>query len=75
MDSYLLYAFTAAIIGGLSSLWGVFIGGGIVGIASSLVTIYGDPDIASVSVFGLLILVLMARPSGIFGDPSLVERL
>ncbi len=75
MDFYLLYAFTSAVIGGLSSLWGGFVGGAVVGILSSLVTIYANPDVATISVFGLLLLVLLVRPSGIFGDRSLVERL
>lgn len=75
MDFYLLFSFTAAVIGGLSSLWGVFVGGALVGCVDNLVTIYAGPDMGTIAVFALLIAVLLMRPSGIFGDPSLVERL
>lgn len=75
MDFYLLYSFTAAVIGGLTSLWGVFVGGILVGCVANLVTIYSSSDLATIAVFLLLIAVLLVRPSGIFGDPSLIERL
>jgi branched-chain amino acid transport system permease protein len=75
MDFYLLYSFTAAVIGGLTSMWGVFLGGVLVGCVDNLVTIYAGPDLGTIAVFILLITVLLLRPSGIFGDKSLVERL
>ena len=75
MDFYLLYAFTAAVIGGLTSTWGVFVGGVLVGCVDNLCTIYSGPDFGVVAVFLLLIAVLLLKPSGLFGDRSLVERL
>ncbi len=75
MDFYLLYSFTAAVIGGLTSMWGVFVGGILVGCVDNLVTIYASPDLGTIAVFILLIAVLLLRPSGMFGDRSLVERL
>src|SRR4051812_7934675 len=75
MDFYLLYSFTAAVIGGLTSTWGVFVGGALVGCIDNLVTIYAGPDMGTIAVFLLLIAALLIRPSGIFGDRSLVERL
>jgi len=75
MDFYLLYSFTAAVIGGLTSMWGVFVGGLLVGCVNNLVTIYAGPDLGTIAVFLLLIAVLLLRPAGIFGDASLIERL
>jgi branched-chain amino acid transport system permease protein len=71
MDLFLLYSFTAVILGGLTSLPGVFAGGVIVGVIGNVVTVYTDDDSSVIAVFGLLLLVLLVRPSGLFGDPSL----
>lgn len=75
MEFYLLFGFTAAIIGGLSSLPGAFAGGALVGVISNLVAIYTNQDLAVLSVFIVLLLVLLMRPEGLFGDKSMAERL
>jgi branched-chain amino acid transport system permease protein len=75
MEFYLLFGFTAAIVGGLTSLWGAFVGGAVIGIVNNLVTIYADSDLAVVSIFAVLLVVLLVRPEGLFGDKSMVERL
>lgn len=75
MEFYLLFGFTAAIVGGLTSLWGAFVGGAVIGIINNLVTIYADSDLAVVSIFAVLLVVLLVRPEGLFGDKSMVERL
>lgn len=74
MDPFLLLAFTAAIVGGLSSMVGVFLGGLIIGVLDNLVTVYGNSDTAMLTVFGLLILVLLVKPEGLLGSRS-TERL
>ena len=74
MDLYLLLAFTAAIVGGLTSLGGAFLGGALVGVLQSVVTVYLDGELAVLSTFGLLLLVLLLRPDGLFGAP-MHERL
>ncbi len=75
MEFYLLFGFTAAIIGGLTSLRGAFVGGALVGVVNNLVTIYADQDLAVLAIFAVLLLVLVMRPEGMFGDKSMVERL
>lgn len=74
MEPYMLLAFTAVVIGGLTSLYGVFVGGIIVGVVNNLVSLYFSSDAAVLSVFVLLLLVLGFRPQGIFGDRE-IERL
>jgi len=71
MDLFLLYSFTAVILGGLTSLPGVFAGGVIVGVVGNVVTVYAGDDSSNIAIFGLLLLVLVVRPSGLFGGPSL----
>lgn len=74
MDSFLLYAFTAAIVGGLTSLVGVFVGGMMVGLLDNVATIYINSDVALLVVFVLLLIVLLFKPQGLFGRIS-TERL
>lgn len=68
-----LKAFPAAILGGLDSTGGAVVGGVIVGIAEALTAGYQDNllffgrGIGDVTPFVLMILVLLWRPSGLFG--------
>ena len=71
----LIPAFTAAVLGGMTSLAGAFIGGILVGIAQNLgiyflgqkAGVSGAPEL---SVFVLLLVVLLARPQGLFGKET-----
>jgi branched-chain amino acid transport system permease protein len=74
MDSFFLYAFTAALLGGMTSLPGAFVGGVVVGVVSNVVTVLRGQEISIVAIFGLLIVVLLVRPDGLFGH-GVVERL
>jgi branched-chain amino acid transport system permease protein len=74
MDPFLLLAFTAAIVGGLTSMVGVFLGGLVIGVMDNLVTVYWNGDSAMLAVFGLLILVLLVKPEGLLGTRS-AERV
>ena len=67
-------AFTAAIVGGLTSLSGAMIGGIIVGILNTLVATYGNTELATYAIFVLLVVVLLVRPQGLFGE-TMRERL
>jgi branched-chain amino acid transport system permease protein len=74
MEPYLLLAFTAVVIGGLTSLRGVWIGGIVVGVVNNVVSLYGNADLAVFVIFALLLFVLSFRPEGLFGQPE-IERL
>ncbi len=74
MDPILLYGFAAAVLGGLTSLVGTFVGGIIVGVASNLVSTYLGGDLALASALIILLITLAVRPNGLFGQ-SQVTRL
>jgi len=71
MDSIFVYGFTAAVIGGLDSPAGGVAGGLILGVGLSYVSGYLGSNFTSIVAMGLLILVLMLRPAGIFSGASL----
>lgn len=67
-------AFTAAVLGGIGSLPGAMIGGILLGLSESLFSGFVNTDYKDVFAFSLLILVLLFKPSGLFGRPS-VEKV
>ena len=65
---YGLLAFTAAVFGGIGNLLGAAIGGIVLGILISLNAFYFEQRWQEVFVFGILVLVLVFRPTGLLGD-------
>jgi branched-chain amino acid transport system permease protein len=74
MDSMLLYAFAAAVVGGFSSLGGTFVGGIVIGVVTDVVSTYVGSDLSLASALAIMLLTLALRPNGLFGVPQ-VERL
>jgi branched-chain amino acid transport system permease protein len=74
MDPILLYAFAAAVVGGLTSLGGTFVGGIIIGVVTDLVSTYWGGDLTLASALGIMLLTLAVRPNGLFGTAQ-VARL
>jgi branched-chain amino acid transport system permease protein len=70
MDLVLVYAFTAAVIGGLESPVGALIGGLITGLSISYVGGYLGSGLQPLGALVLLIVTLMGRPEGIFARPT-----
>jgi len=62
-----LKAFVAAVFGGIGSIPGAMFGGLFIGIAESLTRGYISSRMADAIVFGILIVVLLFKPSGVFG--------
>jgi branched-chain amino acid transport system permease protein len=62
-----LKAFSAAILGGIMSVPGTLIGGFILGVAENLGGVYVSSDYKDAIAFGLLIFMLMVKPTGLFG--------
>ncbi len=60
-------AFVAAVLGGIGVLHGAVIGGLILGIVEALTKSYISSQLGDAFVFGILILVLLIKPTGIFG--------
>ncbi len=69
----LMKAFAAAVVGGFGSLPGALLGGILVGIFENLGAAYISPSHKDIYAFLLLILVLMIRPSGLFGIEAKVK--
>ena len=59
--------FAIAIIGGLDSPLGVIAGGLILGVAEALTALYIGPTYVELASFGILVLVLIVRPTGLLG--------
>ncbi|HEX6518947.1 MAG TPA: branched-chain amino acid ABC transporter permease [Streptosporangiaceae bacterium] len=75
MDSIFVYGFTAAVIGGLDSPPGAVAGGLILGVGLSYVGGYvgggRGSDLTAIVAMGILVVVLMLRPAGIFSGDRL----
>ena len=69
-----LMAFIAAVLGGIGIMPGAMLGGFIMGIAESLTKGYVSTQLADAVVFGILIVVLLVKPSGIMGK-TLSEKV
>jgi branched-chain amino acid transport system permease protein len=73
--TYGLYAFTAAVLGGIGNLGGAVLGGFLIGIIGSYSNGFMGTYISgwgsqwtNTVIFGILILVLVFRPSGLLGE-------
>ena len=72
--SLLLALFAAAILGGIGSLAGAVVGGLAVGLAENVMLLWVSPGYKQAMSFGLLLLVLVLRPQGLFGERREGER-
>lgn len=62
-----LKAFVAAVVGGIGNLVGAALGGLIIGLTETFVTGYISPTYRDAIAFGILILILLFKPSGLLG--------
>ena len=62
-----LKAFVAAVLGGIGSLPGAVVGGLLMGLSEEMVVAYLSSTYRDALAFGLLIVILVFRPSGLFG--------
>ena len=60
-------AFTAAVFGGIGSIPGAMVGGIVLGIIESLSKAYISSQLSDAIVFAVLILILLVKPTGLFG--------
>jgi branched-chain amino acid transport system permease protein len=67
-EGLLLKGFAAVVVGGFGDVRGAFLGGIIIGVTEVLGAQYISGDFRDVITFGLLILFLIFRPEGIFGE-------
>lgn len=65
-----LYAFTAAVLGGIGNIPGAVLGGILIGLIRSLGAAYVGARWGTAIIFGILIVILVFRPSGLLGERS-----
>jgi branched-subunit amino acid ABC-type transport system permease component len=72
-STFLIPGFTAAVLGGLTSMKGAVVGGLLLGVAATLMITMIDayqlaiPGGSDFAAFLMLLLVLLVRPNGLFG--------
>ena len=64
-------AIAGMVLGGLGNIWGAILGGLIVGLLEALATYWFGADIVKVPIWGLLLLVLVIKPTGLFGQSAI----
>jgi branched-chain amino acid transport system permease protein len=67
-NAFVLIAFTIVVLGGMGSVTGALIGGLFVGVVESLSSLYLGESLGQIGIFAMFILVLLFRPSGLFGE-------
>ena len=67
-------AFTAAVLGGIGSIPGAMLGGVLLGVAETFAAAYISSVYKDIVAFGLLVLILLFRPTGLLGKPE-VEKV
>ena len=76
MSGVLIYSFAAATLGGFDSPMGAVIGGWIIGVAETLASSYLDfigSDLKILVPLAIIMLVLLVRPSGLFGSQEVAR--
>jgi branched-chain amino acid transport system permease protein len=63
-----LYAFTAAVLGGIGNIPGAVLGGLVIGMVRSLGAAYVEERWTAAIIFGILIVILIFRPTGLLGE-------
>jgi branched-chain amino acid transport system permease protein len=75
MGDVIMMAFAAAIIGGFTSLAGCVVGGILLGVAQNFVGILLLPQAITVTPFFVIMLILMIRPAGLFGEAVTLKKV
>jgi branched-chain amino acid transport system permease protein len=69
-----LKGISAMVVGGMGNIWGAIAGGLIIGLAEALSIDALGADFVDISVYGLLVLILIVRPTGLFGGAGAGAR-
>lgn len=65
--AFVLVAFTIVVLGGMGSIPGALLGGLFIGVVESLSGLYLGESLGQIGIFLIFILVLLVRPTGLFG--------
>ena len=66
-NAFVLVAFTIVVLGGMGSVVGALLGGLFIGVVESLSGLYMGESLGQIGIFLIFILVLLVRPTGLFG--------
>ncbi|HTZ03109.1 MAG TPA: branched-chain amino acid ABC transporter permease [Xanthobacteraceae bacterium] len=66
-NAFVLVAFTIVVLGGMGSVPGALVGGLVIGVVESLSSLFFGESLGQIGIFLLFIVVLLVRPSGLFG--------
>jgi branched-chain amino acid transport system permease protein len=66
-NAFVLVAFTIVVLGGMGSIPGALLGGLFIGVVESLCGLYLGESLGQIGIFIIFILVLLLRPTGLFG--------
>jgi len=66
-NAFVLVAFTIVVLGGMGSVPGALIGGLVIGVVESVSSLFLGDSLGQVGIFIIFIVVLLVRPSGLFG--------
>jgi branched-chain amino acid transport system permease protein len=69
-NAFVLIAFTIVVLGGMGSIAGALIAGLFVGVVESFSGLYLGESLGQIGIFVMFILVLLFRPSGLFGEQT-----
>lgn len=69
-SAYLLIAFAACVLGGLGSIAGAVVAGFIIALVEVSTSVLWDSQLSQLAIYVLFILLLLVRPSGLFGVRS-----
>jgi branched-chain amino acid transport system permease protein len=67
-NAFVLIAFTIVVLGGMGSVAGALVGGLFIGVVESLSGLWLGESLGQIGIFVMFILVLLLRPSGLFGE-------
>jgi branched-chain amino acid transport system permease protein len=74
-EPFLLRAFVVIVLGGLGSVPGAVAGGLVLGLVQTLAVAFLSSQLADAILFGLLFVLLLLRPSGLFGSAAVQSRV
>jgi len=73
-NELLLKAFVVMVVGGMGNVAGAWLSGVIVGVVEALAAVFVTASLVNAIVFGLLIVILLVRPTGLFTMQARLRR-
>ncbi len=72
---FLFYMVAALLLGGAGHPYGAMLGAIVIGVSSQVAAFYGNPQLSDVVAFGIMVVILLVRPRGIFSHSGATSGL